>query len=98
MKTDDHVAHLPVAIDSARIAGASGDLEALVRILDEALSEATKANLLFFQYDARLALGELEIKSGKVAAGRARLTTLEKDARSKGFLLIARKAAAALKG
>ncbi|MGA9352878.1 MAG: tetratricopeptide repeat protein [Terriglobales bacterium] len=98
VKTDDHVAHLPVAIDSARIVGASGDLEAARRLLTEALSEATKANLLFFQYDARLALGELDFKSGNVTAGRARLTTLEQNARSKGFLLIARKAAAALKG
>ncbi|HSZ64451.1 MAG TPA: tetratricopeptide repeat protein [Terriglobales bacterium] len=98
VKTDDHVAHLPVAIASARIATASGDLATARKILDEALAEATKANLLFFQYDARLALGEWEIKSGKVAAGRARLTTLEKDAEGRGFLLIARMAATALKG
>jgi eukaryotic-like serine/threonine-protein kinase len=98
VKTDDHVAHLPVAIASARIASASGDLATARTILEEALSEAMKANLLFFQYDTRLALGELEIKSGKVAAGRTRLTKLEKDAEGKGFLLIARKAATALKG
>ena len=97
VKTDDHVAHLPVAIASARIATASGDLATARKILDEALAEATKANLLFSQYDARLALGELEVKSGKLAAGRTRLTTLQKDAEGKGFLLIARKAAAAVK-
>lgn len=45
----------------------------------------------------QLALGEIEMKSGKAAAGRARLEALEKDATAKGFLLIARKAAAALK-
>jgi tetratricopeptide (TPR) repeat protein len=98
VRTDDHVAHLPVAIDSARIVAASGDLEVARRLLGEALSEATKANLLFFQYDARLALGELDVKSGNVATGRARLTRLEENARGKGLLLIARKAAAALKG
>jgi tetratricopeptide (TPR) repeat protein/predicted Ser/Thr protein kinase len=98
VKTDDHVAHLPVEITGARIAMASGDLANARKILDAALAEATKATLLFFQYDARLALGELDIKSGKVAAGRARLTTLEKDAQAKGFLLIARQAAAVLKG
>jgi len=97
VKADDHVAHLPVAIASARIATASGDLATARKILDEALAEATKANLLFSQYDARLALGELEVKSGKLAAGRTRLTTLQKDAEGKGFLLIARKAAAAVK-
>ena len=98
VKTEDHVADLPVVIASARIATASGDLATARKLLDEALSEATKANLLFFPYDARLALGELEIESGKVAAGRTRLRTLEKDAEDKGFLLIARKAATAWKG
>jgi serine/threonine protein kinase/tetratricopeptide (TPR) repeat protein len=97
VKADDHVSHLPVEITNARIAIASGDLADARKILDTALAEATKANLLYFQYEARLALGELEIKSGKVAAGRARLTTLEKDAQNKGFLLIAGKAAAAMK-
>jgi hypothetical protein len=39
----------------------------------------------------------MEVKSGRAAAGRARLQALEKDATAKGFLLIARKAAAALR-
>jgi tetratricopeptide (TPR) repeat protein/predicted Ser/Thr protein kinase len=98
VKPDDHVARLPVAIASARIATVSGDQATARKILDEALSEATKANLLYFQYDARLALGELEIKSGKVAAAQRRLTALEKEAESRGFLLIAHRSATALKG
>jgi eukaryotic-like serine/threonine-protein kinase len=98
VKPDDHVARLPVAIASARIATVSGDQATARKILDEALSEATKANLLYFQYDARLALGELEIKSGKVAAAHRRLTTLEKEAEDRGFLLIAHRSATALKG
>src|SRR5580658_1498051 len=97
VKADDHVAHLPVAIAAARIATASGDLANARKILGQTLAEATRANLLYSQYDARLALGELEIKSGNMAVGRARLATLEKDAKGKGFLLIARKAATALK-
>jgi tetratricopeptide (TPR) repeat protein len=98
VKADDHVAHLPVTITSARIATASGHFANAQQILDAALAEATRANLLYFQYDTRLALGELEIKSGKLAAGRNRLTKLEKDAQGKGFLLIVRKAAKVLKG
>jgi eukaryotic-like serine/threonine-protein kinase len=97
-KADDHVGHLPVAIAGARIATASGDLVNARKILDAALAEATKANLLYFQYDTRLALGEFEIKSGKLATSHARLSRLEKDAQAKGFLLIARKAAALSKG
>ena len=46
--------------------------------------------------EARLALGKIEMRSAQTAtAGIARLADLEKDARARGFLLIARKAAAA---
>jgi tetratricopeptide (TPR) repeat protein len=98
VKPEEHLAYIPVAITGARIAMASGDLANARKILGTALSEATKANLLYFQYDARLALGELEIKSGHAAAGRAQLTTLEKDSKGKGFLLIAHQAATLSKG
>ena len=56
------------------------------------LTEARKYGYLNYEYKARLALGEVELKSGKTAAGRARLATLDKDASRTGFLLIARKA------
>ena len=48
-----------------------------------------------YQFEARLALGELEKKSGHIGAAQAQLASLEKAARAKGFGLIARKAAAA---
>jgi hypothetical protein len=54
---------------------------------------ATKHGFVPEQLEARLALGEIEMKSGASDAGRARLAALEKDAQAKGFLLIARKAA-----
>ncbi len=44
------------------------------------------------QLEASLALAEAETKSGKKTEGRALLETVEKNARSKGFLLIARRA------
>ena len=55
------------------------------------LAEAKKYGYLNYEYQARLALGEVEIKSGKPAAGRARLAALHQDATGAGFLLIARK-------
>jgi hypothetical protein len=54
---------------------------------------ASKHKYFGYQLEARLALGEIETGAGKIAAGRARLTALQKDAAAKGFLLIARKAA-----
>ena len=43
----------------------------------------------------RLLVGEVEIASGQAAEGRARLEALERQARAKGFLLIANQAATA---
>ena len=64
--------------DSARVAAA--------------LAESAKCGLLGVGYEARLALGEIEMETGQSAAGRARLLALEKDAAAKGFSLVARKA------
>ena len=45
--------------------------------------------------DARLALAEIEMKAGQTVAGRAHLAAIEADARAKGYILVARKAAVA---
>ena len=63
--------------------------------LEEVLAEATQLGLNQYQFEARLAIGEIEVKSGKMIEGRAHLGALEKDATAKGFLLVARKARAA---
>jgi serine/threonine protein kinase/tetratricopeptide (TPR) repeat protein len=88
--------HLAIVSASVRaLSGGSVDRAAAGRSLEATLAEATRLGFVPYQYEARLALGELEMNSGQTTAGRAHLTALEKDARAKGFLLIARKAAAA---
>jgi hypothetical protein len=47
------------------------------------------------ELDARQALAEIEIKVGQMAAERTHLATIEADARAKGYILVARKAAIA---
>jgi len=99
LKSQSHAAHLAVSIMTARIHAASGrpaDLADAARTLNIVLAEATKGGFAGYQFEARLSLGDMELQSGHAAAGRARLRALEKDARAKGCLLIARKAAAAL--
>jgi hypothetical protein len=66
-------------------------LKSLTRIL----AETGQHGYLYFEYEARLALGEAEIRSGRGTAGRFRLATLERDSRASGFLRIARKASRA---
>jgi serine/threonine protein kinase/tetratricopeptide (TPR) repeat protein len=97
-KSQNPETHIIVEIAAARVQSASGlpaDQAQAVAILDAALAEATKYQMLLHEFEARLALGEIEIKSGKLPAGQSRLAALEKEATSKGALLIARKAKAA---
>ncbi len=76
----------------------SADQAAAMKILETMLTEATKHGYAGYGFEARLALGEIEMKSGHTATGRGLLAALEKDARTKGFLLVAHKATAAAKG
>ena len=59
------------------------------------MTQATTANFLGLQLEGRLALGKIAIKAGDRVAGRLQLTSLQREAEGKGFLLIAHKAAAA---
>ena len=63
--------------------------------LETIRTAATKFGFLGYELEAELALGELEMDSGKTAAARLHLTSLQKAAMASGFLSISRKAAAA---
>src|SRR5206468_6845935 len=91
-KSDNREKRLPAFIIAARVRAASGETVQTAKSLEPILAEATKFHLVAIQFEARLALAEIEMKSGKTAAGRARLVALEKDATANGFLLVARKA------
>jgi serine/threonine protein kinase len=90
---------LPLAIASARVRMSlnqytnASDVKQAAQILKTALAEARRHGYLVYQFEARLALAEIELNTGNAADGRQQLAALEKEARSKGFLLIARKAA-----
>jgi tetratricopeptide (TPR) repeat protein len=95
-KGQDARVRFSVAIISARVRAALGEPAEAMTSLKATLAEATKYGFVGYQFEARFALGEIEMESGKSAAGQARLEALEKDAKAKGFGLIARKAASAL--
>ena len=95
-KIDDPAFQLSMKILASRIRGVSGDFNAQLQAiasLQQLLSEATKGGFVLQQMEAELALGEVEIASGKSDAGRTRLKLLQRQATSRGFLLIARQAA-----
>jgi hypothetical protein len=74
---------------------ASGDAAAARPKFGETLRQARRRGYLAIEFESRLAIAELERKSGNAAAAKAQLSALERDAHGKGFALIARKAAAA---
>jgi hypothetical protein len=76
----------------ARVQAASpqgSDRAQVIGVFEAVVAEAAKARMLHDELEARLALGEIEMKSGKTHEGRARLVTLERDATAQGFGLIA---------
>ncbi len=59
--------------------------------------EAHTAGLVAIEFEARLALGEVERKAGQATKARATLNALAQEAKAKGFNLIAAKAGGAAK-
>jgi len=92
-KSQNLSVQLAFAAIRARTESASQQTGPAKTILREALTKATRSGYVGDQLESRLALEEIELKSGKSAASRARLDQLQKDAKEKGFDLIARKAA-----
>jgi tetratricopeptide (TPR) repeat protein len=83
--------HLAVGLIAGRVHAGAGQRDEALKLLRAELSNATAAGFAGYQLDARLALAEVAVQSG---TARPPLTDLEKEASAKGFLLIARKAAA----
>jgi len=87
---------LGLKIQSARLRAARGgpsEHAPALESLRELLARAQELGWLEGQYEARLALGEVELASGRAAAGLARLKALERDATKSGWVSWARKAA-----
>jgi len=58
------------------------------------IAQTLKLGFIPYEFDARLALGEVETESGRATAGRTHLADLETEARGKGSELVARQAGA----
>lgn len=97
-KAEDETLRLILALVKARIRSTSHepqDQTAALRLFKSTRQEAAQHGFKEFELEARLAIAKVEIESGKTSTGRSHLAAVEKDATSQGFLLVARKAAAA---
>jgi eukaryotic-like serine/threonine-protein kinase len=79
-------------IADARVQAAVGRLDQARQSLNTIVAQTTEHGNIRYELEARLALCQVETKTDPGAA-RAHAKTLEEQARSKGFALIARKAA-----
>jgi DNA-binding winged helix-turn-helix (wHTH) protein/Tfp pilus assembly protein PilF/TolB-like protein len=99
-KSQDPKLRWRVAIVAARVEAAEKDLahstaaNAGRKELPTIITKSRELGYMGIELDARLALAEIEMKSGQTTAGRAHLAAIETDAKTKGYNLIARKAAA----
>jgi serine/threonine protein kinase/tetratricopeptide (TPR) repeat protein len=93
-ESGDREAKILAAVADARVrTAARRPLEAIER-LRTVLSEARKLGILATQFEVRLAMGEAQMKAGNWTLANAELSSLEHDAKKRGFYLTARKVAA----
>ncbi len=94
----DRESRFQATMASAAVKFKAGGAAEALHMLEKVNSEAARSGYVPDEMASRLLMGEIEINSGKKASGRARLEGLQKDAQSKSFGLIARKAQTGLNG
>ena len=92
----DRSVRFAFGIARGRSLGLSGKYDEGAAALRRVLREAQQGGYVPQAFEARLGLGELALASGKKSEGRAQLASLKTDGTAKGFMLVARKAAALL--
>jgi serine/threonine protein kinase/tetratricopeptide (TPR) repeat protein len=97
-QTVDRASNFYAALAVAEVNAAQGKGTEAIKSLETVLSESTRHGYLAFEYEARFDIGRIELQTGNRVAGRKRLQQLQEDARSKNYLLVARKARTALNG
>lgn len=80
-------------LTAARISAAAEDFSAALKTIEQSLSDAPKDGLVPAVLEARLELGEIRLRAGDASSGRGELVKLRQDALTKGFVLLAEKAA-----
>lgn len=89
---------LAVSLADAQLIAAEGDPMRAVRVLQRALTEAMAEDASGSALELRLALGEIELGSELAVAGRTRLAAVREDAEARGYVWVAQRADAALRG
>jgi tetratricopeptide (TPR) repeat protein len=91
LRSGNRPARFEASLARARVLAASGRTAEAESQLQSVLGDADKYGYVYYGYEARLVLGGIEAKSAR--SNTATLEKLQDDARKRGFLLIAEKAA-----
>jgi hypothetical protein len=75
------------------VQAAAGDVPGAMRSLEGLIATTAQAKLKLYELEARRMLGELEVRAGGAAAGRARLQAVDAEATARGLGLLAGKLA-----
>lgn len=96
-QSEDWISRVSLNILNSQLLIATGNPQQAINLLQPCLEKSQKSGFGRLEFEARLALGEAEVKGGNGTVGRAELRALEREAKAKGFGLIAQKAASAVK-
>ncbi len=92
-RSERPVVRLSYSLTAARLAADEGELEEAARLLGAALEEARLHGLVTYEVEASVALGEVEVLSGRSEDGEKRLHDAAARAGELGFASLARRAA-----
>jgi tetratricopeptide (TPR) repeat protein len=81
-----------VTLAGARVDAAEGRLAVALRAAEQVRSASVRSGAMFFEFEARLAVVEIERASGQLAAARTHALSLKKDTEARGFVRIASRA------
>lgn len=93
-KSENRSLHFRFALTQAKLRAASGkphETAAVRRTLEQTEAEAAHDLYVRWQLEARLELATMDTEWGDMAAGQAHLADLARDARRKGYSLIAQR-------
>jgi TolB-like protein len=92
-KTQNATVRWQFDIAVSRIRAQSGQRPHAEATLNSVRSQANTAGLISYEFESRLALGEIKMRAGDINGGHAELAALKSEATMHGYVLIARKAA-----
>ncbi|MEO8502846.1 MAG: tetratricopeptide repeat protein [Acidobacteriota bacterium] len=98
--SQNRLARLAATIAAARVGAlvSAANRASAIETLRQARREAEASGLILQQYEARLAIGEIEMAAADRMNGRTELISLAADAARQGYPAMARRAANAAKG